>query len=69
MVLQEPATSGLASSTIATTTLNKSLPPIPASDEESTPSTQSSPHALRELDILLRDSSSPNGQEVLIFFL
>ncbi|GAA5797571.1 Sac2 family-domain-containing protein [Helicostylum pulchrum] len=64
MASQEPATSGHASSTITTTTLNKSLPPVPVSDEESTPSTQSSPHALRELDILLRDSNSPNGQEV-----
>lgn len=48
-------------------TLNKTLPPIPAWDEETTPTQQSSPNALRELDILLRDSTSPDGQEVFAF--
>lgn len=48
-------------------TLNKTLPPIPAWDEETlakVTTQQVCPNALRELDMLLRDSTTPDGQEV-----
>lgn len=56
-------------STLDIHTLNKTLPPTPAWDEDTitkqkTPQ-QGSPNALRELDILLRDSTTPDGQEVI----
>lgn len=60
-------TSGQISSSITEETLNKTLPPVPTSDEENTPPTQNSPNALRELDILLRDSTTPEGQQVQFF--
>ncbi|KAG2196701.1 hypothetical protein INT47_009611 [Mucor saturninus] len=44
-------------------TLNKTLPPVPVWDEDPAPAHQSSPNALRELDMLLRDSTSADGQE------
>jgi hypothetical protein len=53
--------------------VNKTLPPTPNWDEENTvnkslpPTEQASPNALRELDILLRDSPGPErhgSQEV-----
>jgi hypothetical protein len=56
-------------STLDINTLNKTLPPTPAWDEDITTKQktpqQGSPNALRELDILLRDSTTPDGQEVI----